>query len=242
MKKRIILASILTLLMIAVLPGLSSATIIVPSYGETGWQTFSHYFDEAWSGWVGIGVSDEDDMDVRSYLLIDNILGPGITNGGFELGLTGYTTYGSGASTGSSHTSYWGNLYNPTEGSNMAILDSINGDSGASTDFLDDYLLPPLFLSDAAAKDGSWIEFFLTALEGDTLSFDWMFDTTDYWAPDFLEDFAFLYAAQAPGGEGDFDNVEILAKIGSVPEPSTLLLLGAGLFGLSAYGRRKLKK
>lgn len=236
MKKRIILASILTLFMIGVLPGMSSALIEVPSYGETGWQTFSETLDEGFLGWVGIGVSDESDSSVNSLLLIDNInFGPA-SNPGFETGnFTGYTLNGTG-SVVSTYTSFWGNGYSPTEGSMMALLDT---EPGTSTDFLDPYLFPPIFQSDVNATDGTWIEFWVDLDAGDTVSFDWMFDTTDYWD---LEDFAFLYARNE--GETELDFVEILAKIGptAVPEPATLLLLGAGLFGLSAYGRRKLKK
>ncbi len=230
MKKKIILASILTLLMIAVLPGLSSATIVVPSYGETGWQTYSHYFDDDWSGLVGIGVSDESDTQQPSYLLIDNFvnLGPA-GNQGFEMGnFTGYTLNGTGSVVPSA-TSFWGTVFTPTEGSLMAMLDSDESDTGASTSFLNPWLLPTM-----SATDGSWIEFSVNALAGDTVFFDWNFFTTDY-TP--YQDFAFLYS-KLPGA-ADLEHAEILAKI---PEPSTLILLGAGLFGLGAYSRRKLRK
>lgn len=238
--KRITLLGLITLTLIFVLSGMSGAVMEVQSYGETGWQTYSYTFDQAWSGLIGIGVSDEGDDEVPSFLLVDNLLGPGITNGGFESGFTGYITYGSGATTGSGATSYGGTVFTPTHGSSMAILDSIDGDSSAYTDFADPYLLPPVFQSDADATDGTWIEFWLDADTGDTVSFDWNFFTTDYWP---LEDFAFLYAAIP--GQGEYDNFEILAKIGTdqqVPEPGTLILLGSGLFGLGAYSRRKIRK
>ena len=217
--------------------------ILVPSYGETGWQTWSwtHTEVDPWSGVVGIGVSDEGDENVRSYLLVDNLIGMGPagppTNQGFELGdFTGYTLYGAG-SVGASAVSLGGTTYNPTEGSLMAILDSLDNGTGVSTQFLQDAGIDPTLMSPTIdPTDGSYITFGLTLTEGDTVSFDWNFMTTDYWS---LEDFAFMFAADA---QGQLDYVETLAKIGPtdvIPEPATLLLLGSGLLGLAGLRKKK---
>ncbi|MFC1752265.1 hypothetical protein ACFL96_02600 [Thermoproteota archaeon] len=157
---------IIACLVVAGLLGFASnafAFIEVPSYGETGWQTFSHTFEESWSGFIGVAVSNFGDEDVDSALLIDNFNIDILGNEGFELNNpTGYITLGS-ANIVPSFTSYNGNTYLPTEGSLMGQLWS----NGA-------YVAIAQQLSFAA---------------GETFAFDWAFLAFDY-AP--YRDFAFL--------------------------------------------------
>ena len=93
MLRKILLVSISALLILPILSSVSNAVIIIPPYGETGWQTYSHTFETEWEGYVGIGVSDYMDTIYESYLLIDNFVTVGIPvgNPSFEEGdFTGY--------------------------------------------------------------------------------------------------------------------------------------------------------
>ena len=108
-----------------VFSGNAFAFMEVPSYGTTGWQTFSYTFDKAWTGNIGFGVSNYADQNLDSYLLVDNIqLGSSVTNGSFESGdFTGYALSGTG-SVVTSATSYYGTVFTPTNGNYMALLQS----------------------------------------------------------------------------------------------------------------------
>lgn len=46
--------------------------------------------------------------------------------------------------------------------------------------------------------------------------------------------------ARNTGGDADYD--DILIALSPIPEPGTIVLLGAGLLGLGIYGRRRAKK
>ena len=92
MLRKILLVSISVLLILPILSSVSNGVILVADYGETGWQTYSHWFEEPWTGSVGIGVSDYGDTSAGSILLIDNFVGMGAPgNPSFETGdFTGY--------------------------------------------------------------------------------------------------------------------------------------------------------
>ena len=128
MLSKFLLVGISALLILPILSSVSNAVILVPSHGETGWQTYSYTFEEPWSGWVGIGVSDDFDETLASYLLIDNLVNMGPSgNQSFEMGdLTGYTVLdrdtplSTAPSFVPSTTSCGGTTYTPTGGTLMA--------------------------------------------------------------------------------------------------------------------------
>ncbi len=207
-----------------------AATLYVPSFGSTGWQQYSYTFSSAFAGSVTLGVSDEDDMEQSSQLLLDNLGGTAalapqsVTNQGFEQGdFSGYATSGS-AAVASSFGSY-----SPTEGGQMALLDSVAGDSGVSTS---------LYLNTQGnpGTDGSLISFDIAANAGDTLTFDWAFSTDDY-AP--FGDFAFISLVGTGPANGHY---EVLAEITPVPVPAAVWLMGSGLLGLAGVARRSQQK
>lgn len=207
------------------------ATLYVPDYGSTGWQQYSHTFSAGFTGTVVLGVSDQADEFLSSQLLLDNLGGTAVlapqsvTNQGFEQGdFSGYAATSGSAAVVSSFGSY-----NPTEGGQMALLDSVDGDSGVSTS---------LYLNTQGnpGTDGSLISFDITANAGDTLTFDWVFSTDDY-AP--LGDFAFISLVGTGAANGHY---EVLAEITPVPVPAAVWLMGSGLLGLAGVARRSQQK
>ena len=209
-----------------------AATLYVPSFGSTGWQQYSYTFSSAFAGSVTLGVSDQDDEFLSSQLLLDNLGGSAFAspqlsaNRGFEQRNTaGYVVApGSSASAVSSFGSY-----NPTEGGQMALLDSVDGDSGVSTS---------LYLNSQGNPgiDGALISFAIFANAGDTLTFDWVFSTDDYAS---LGDFAFISLVGAGPANGHY---EVLAEITPVPVPAAVWLMGSGLLGLAGVARRSQQK
>ena len=227
--KKIVLSLFAALLMGSVYAN----PIIVPDYGETGWQRWSYTITQddlepdknSITTYVGFAVSNYGDTELDSTLLIDNLsIG---TNRGFENGLTGYTVVDNDAgsvSVVSSAVSYNGNTYLPTEGSHFAML--VSGTANTSA---------------FGGTDGAYllVTDLITLHVGDTPSFDWAFLARDYMP---YEDFAFFFhtdTAGIPSNPVLNEDYEVLAKIGAVPEPATLLLLGSGLLGLLGLGARK---
>lgn len=220
------------------------AWVFVPSYGDTGWQSFSFTADSSgFTGIAGFVVSNELDMVVDSFLLLDNLSQAGAAgNQGFELG--DYTGYTLGASSNGSVitgpiTALSGNVYNPTEGTHMSVQESLSDDTSA---FLNAFGNP--------GTDGSILETAISLAPNESFSFDWAFLTTDY-TP--FQDFSLFYLIKEDLiNDAKIDNDDAgqivyteglgqLAPVAPVPEPSTLFLVGAGLMGVGLLRRRSKK-
>jgi hypothetical protein len=234
----------------------TAATIIVPGYGETGWQTYSYTFNTDWKGTFGIGVSNYSDMENDSRMLVDNLsIGPS-GNRGFETGdFSGYAVYGSEAYVYESTTSYNGKIYKPTEGLNMAnIVSSYFYDDTTGSTYYED-------TSEWGGTNGAYITFSLDVTEGATLTFDWAFLAGDEYP---YADFAFVFGqpycgqptltacSKSPSLKPLYSSIgncpekftDILAQIGDtppeqVPEPSALLLLGFGFLGVALLRKKR---
>lgn len=217
-----------------------AATLYVPDFDSSGWQQYSYTFGGTFTGTVVLGVSDEGHDQISfvnallpSQLLLDNldstaVLPQLVSNRGFEFGnLAGYGAAGD-VKVVSSFDSY-----RPTEGGQMALLDSVDGDSGVSTS---------LYLNTQGnpGVDGSLIQFSISANAGDTLTFDWAFSAGDY-AP--FGDFAFISLVGTGPANGHY---EVLAEItpvpAPVPVPAAVWLMGSGLLGLAGVARRSQQK
>ncbi len=234
---------------VSVLPAIG-APLIVPDYGDTGWQTYSHEFPPGWRGTFGIGVANFGDMANDSQLLIDHInMGPP-GNSGFETGdFTGFTVFGSNSAIVACAFSDQEVIYEPTEGSYMAsIQPSYYYDE--ATGWLD--------YEDAdewGGKNGVYLTFSLNVPGGATLSFDWAFLARDeYPHADFAfvfsrgeeptpEDVPFqiprLMAAVIPGGDAYSEIIARIGEVTAVSEPGTLVLLGLGISGISMFRKKK---
>lgn len=205
----------------------SSAALIVPDYGDTGWHQYSLSLPTGFSGTVMIGVSDAGDTSEDSELLVDNIQGIGFLNPSFESGdLTGYTSLGN-ASVVPTRTAHNGAVYLPTDGGNMLLLVA-DGTSTAAW----------------GGTDGALVLQLVNAAPGSMLVFDFAFLARDY---DPFKDFAFVSLQPLAGGARlDQQLAGIVAPVltdtlngqisGSVPEPATALL---ALVGLAEVLRRR---
>ena len=103
---------------------------VVGDYGTTGWQTFTFTATEAGSYSFGVGVSNVNDSSLNSHLLVDNLQVNGVTISSFETGFTGWTTLGS-VGIQAAHDGVA-----PTDGSQMAYLDSASQSAAALEAFL----------------------------------------------------------------------------------------------------------
>ncbi|MDY7001762.1 MAG: PEP-CTERM sorting domain-containing protein [Thermodesulfobacteriota bacterium] len=219
MKKQLLLGIALILAVMTAQP--AAAFLEVPSYGATGWQTFSWTPDGGFSGDIGWLVSDWGDDEVESYLLVDNVIIGGTLYQGFESGLPGNGVT-QGVVNFVSSSAYESGAFTPTQGSLMAELDSVDGDSGFYTD-------PPYGYD---GTDGS--VFWLTNVsvaDGQTLIFDWNFATNDY-TP--LQDFS-LFLTDTGDNLVTYELGTIEA---AVPVPAAVWLLGSGLLGLLGLRRK----
>jgi hypothetical protein len=208
----------------------ASAWIYVPDYGDTGWQTYTYTAPGGFAGTAGFVVSNAFDTGAYSELLLDNLSqGGGIkgNNRGFEHGLTDYTLVGTSfANVSTSDTAGNYNVYTPTEGGFLAVIQGLS--SGVTTS--------QFFNATAQAGTvGSMLETAITLSPGGQFSFDWAFLGNDM-SP--WNDFALFYLKDQSGA---IVFSEGLAQIGSapaIPIPSSVLLLGSGLLGLLGLARK----
>lgn len=202
----------------------AAAFIEAPPVGATGWQLLEWTPDSSFDGQVGWVVSDWGDMVVPSFLLLDNLSHGPTGNQGFELeDLTGYGSAGSVYV----DTSFLelGLGVDPYAGSYMAILDSVEGDSGIST---------TVYGYDGT--DGSELYFDLSLDADETFSFWWNFATTEEGG--YL-DFSLFFTVE---DESVLSTWELgQAAPVAIPIPGAVWLLGSGLVGIVGF-RRKVKK
>jgi hypothetical protein len=227
MKKLLIIMG--TVLLVLGFTYAASAWIYVPDQGDTGWQSYTYTAPGGFTGTAGFVVSNVVDTYAYSELLLDNLsLGAGGANRGFELGnLTGFSLVGTSfANVSASETAVNYNTYTPTQGDFLAVIQGVY--NGVSTSQFSN-------ATGQGGTVGSILETAIILTPGTTFAFDWAFLGNDF-SP--WNDFALFYLKDANGA---IVFSEGLAQIGSapaVPLPSTLLLLGSGLFGLLGLGRR----
>jgi hypothetical protein len=220
MKK--ILVAIAGILLVLGLNYRAAAWVYVPSYGDTGWQTYTYTAGPGgFTGLAGFVVSNVIDNSAYSELLLDNLSQGPTDNTGFELGFSGYDLVGDSlvcADTYTWTTSAQGTVYDPTEGYYLADLRGLS--FGVDTSRFQN-------ATAQAGTVGAIMEMNLSLTDGQQFSFDWAFLGNDMtpW-----NDFALFYLKDS--GSGNLVFSQGLAQIGEAPVPPTLVLLGSGLLGL----------
>ncbi|MBA3061441.1 MAG: VPLPA-CTERM sorting domain-containing protein [Atribacteria sp.] len=218
MRKLLMFLAIFAIGIMMVAP--AKAFIEVPTNGATGWQTFSYTLAKDFTGDIGWIVGDCDDYYVASWLLVDNLSLGSTSDAGFELNnLTGYT-FG-GDVTAVTTSEYGSGAFGPTEGSYMAELDSVNGDSGVD---ISSY--------GYGGTDGSFLRISGVSLSaGETFSFDWNFGTSE---DEHVQDFSLFLVQSDSCSLKTYE----LGKVAAVPIPGAVWLLGSGLIALVVLRRK----
>jgi hypothetical protein len=226
MKKLLIIMG--TVLLVLGFTYAASAWIYVPDQGDTGWKSYTYTTPGGFTGTAGFVVSNVVDNYSYSELLLDNLSQGGTVNPGFESGLSGYEVLpnSSFADVYPSRTSALGIVYYPTQGDFLADLMGLS--TGVNTSGFHN-------ATGQAGTVGSILETAITLTPGTTFTFDWAFLGNDF-SP--WNDFALFYLKDANGAIVFSEGLSQIGSAPTVPLPSTLLLLGSGLFGLLGLGRR----
>ena len=160
-----------------------------------------------------------------------------VVNGDFEAGSTGWTTSGgfTGISTGQNHTpsGQYSAYFGAVGGSGFVYQTQDLATSADTTYELkfwlkSDGLTPNYF---RASFDGAYVFNQTISAQGWTLYSFHVTATSDYTT--------LAFSGRNDPGFHYLDDVSV-KDVAAVPEPSTLLLLGSGLLGIVAIGRKKI--
>jgi len=136
---------------------------VLGSWGATsGWQTKTFTVDTDGTYQISFGAANWHDSVLDGNLWIDNLEAGG-DHFDFETGLGGFTSTGNVATTSATST----------EGNSSAVLHTGESSEGVIESFLD-YDVPN------ETSYGSAMTTSVDLEAGDTVSFDWRFDTSDY--------------------------------------------------------------
>jgi hypothetical protein len=205
----------------------ASAWVYVPSYGDTGWQSYTYTAGPGgFTGTAGFIVSNQGDTVLDAWQLLDNLsqcAQPG--NQSFELG--NYNGYALGPA--SNGAVVMGPVVNPSNGNSYMPT---NGEWMSYQQSFDDPT-PPVFLNayGNVGTNCSYLETGISLSEGQTFTFDWAFIALDYWP---FEDFSKFYLKDVAGNVVFQDG---LGQLSPVPVPPAALLFGSGLLGLVGWRR-----
>ncbi|MCK4303006.1 MAG: PEP-CTERM sorting domain-containing protein [Candidatus Eisenbacteria sp.] len=187
-----------------------------------------------------------------------------LVNGGFEIGdFTGWTVnvpHGASAGVVANHTGWGGTFYTPVEGSWFALLKT-DGPATYTTARQSLSLPAGGWFSGHAAFD--WRDYdpyndvaYVKIYDGSMALVATPWSESGVGHPDYWDGpwTPWSWTATAPDtytlelgvaniGDSVLDSYGLFdANVGVIPEPTTMLLLGLGLVGLSGLGRKKIFK